>query len=441
MIFDVPFLRRGWVRKVVPTVIVLLMGYGSFLCYYSIGYSEIWRFHSHGVAIEFWCLIAICQCCIAWYWVFMFVIGPGRAPKFNLFDLYQTNIDRSNRQKIINRIQNHTNESRSGELTNSDQLDFTTGGDLETVSSNSSRLITVPDIFVCDQYGFPYYDSHTQSMTLSRSFYLKQLGYLVLKYDHYCVWVGTVIGQSNYLFFLKFMIWFWFFFVVAFVHLIRYTPSNVRRGEINHNFILGYILCVFWLLMLSGLLFVHLRYVVKNMTTLDEMTENQAKRYAKWMKKKNKDENRSPRKENGIRFVNVAHDNIRLVVPYDIKQGVFNMGFKKNWINLIFNGNRNHGYRGGYGSGQLVLAFLVFLCPFIDTYFAFKYNQVHLDDAESAPDLHLAKYMAYSSQFNEKFMDYVKTQIENKQCHLPLYIKIETEKATSDETRNVDPVS
>jgi palmitoyltransferase len=164
------------------------------------------------------------------------------------------------------------------------------------------------------------------------------------------------------------------------------------------------------------------------MTTLDEITENQAKKYTRWMKKKNKDENRSPRKENGIRFVNVAHDNIRLVVPYDIRQGVFNTGFKKNCINLIFNGNRNHGYRGSYGYGQLVLAFLIFLCPFIDTYFAFKYSQVHIDDSESAADHELAKYMAYSSQFNDEFMEYIKTQILNKQCHLPLYVKNETEK-------------
>lgn len=365
MLFDVALLRKHWVKPIVPVVIILLLGYGNFVGGYSLGYEEVWKHHSHGAAIVLWVLLGFCQVTFFVYWGLLVGIGPGKAPKFPMMDIYNT---------------------------------------------NDKNLMPQAEIFPCDQYGYPYYDSHTESLMLARSFYLKDAGYVVLKFDHYCVWVGVVVGQDNYLYFMKFIQWMWTYFLVFLIYLAIYAKSNVNRGEINHNFIPGFIFCGMWLLLLTAFVGVHIRYICINMTTLDEITIKQYRQYQYYQLNPTK-RRHTPRKEDGIRYVNVFRDNTRLVIAYDIHDGIYNMGYKKNWINLMFNGNRNQNFRGKYDTITLIKSFIVFLLPFIDLYYL-KSNTNK-------------SYQDYASEYNGEFLKYIDEKVRNKDCFLALYIKRE----------------
>lgn len=140
---------------IIPLGIVLGLGYLNFALNYSLGYQEIYIHHSHGVAITLWCLSGLCQAILFIYWGLILYVGPGKSPKFPLFDIYQ---------------------------------------------EGNKDILPLPDLFFCDKYGFPFYDSHTQSLRIERSFYSKYVGYNVLKFDHFCLWIGSSIGLTNYLF-------------------------------------------------------------------------------------------------------------------------------------------------------------------------------------------------------------------------------------------------
>lgn len=368
MIFDVPCLKSQLAKTVTPIAIVLLLGYCDFAVGWALGHQEIWRYHSHGVAITLWVLVGFCQVMVFIYWALIFIIGPGKHPILPLFDLFDT-------------------------------------GD--------PQLCPLPDMFNCDASGYPFYESLINSLVVPRSFFSKNVHYQVLKYDHYCVWIGMVIGELNYMFFLKFMQWFLTNFVIILVMTIRYTPANARHG-FNWNLLIIYIGLAFWIIMLVAMFGVHLRYVSLELTTLDELTVKQMHRWAK---------HRRGREELGIRYVNVAHGNDRRVVQFTAADRIYTKGFKQNWINMVFNGNRNHGYTKPYSTARLLLAWVITFLPLVDIPVVFLSRRRRLDP--EATDK-LAYYHQYSPEYSEEFRAYCRRQIDQGIAYRPTYMKIES---------------
>ncbi|KAK6458828.1 uncharacterized protein RJT20DRAFT_123923 [Scheffersomyces xylosifermentans] len=387
MIFDfVPLSRSRGVKLLTPIAVIFIIAALDYGTFWSLGHQEIYKRHSKGVAIALWVLVAFTQFNALLYWSLIFIMGPGKSPQFQPLDIYE---------------------------------------------SGDPELTPCPDMFFCDQYGFPTFNSHAQSIMVNRAFFSKDLGYNVLKYDHYCLWIGTVIGEPNYIFFMKYCQWFLSFFLIMMVFLIRYTPSNVASGEINHMFIPMYILGGLATLIIGALYAVHNRYVAINMTTLDEVTGNQRRAYAKYKQQTNP-RRPPPRKEEGIRYVNVKKDDLRLVVSYDVKQQLFNMGYKRNWINLVYNGNRNHGLPDDfYTTSRFISSLVIYILPYIDIYYAFKYAHRPELDCEGGSELERKrlKFESYGSQVNEEFRSYIYGKAERKECYIASYVSPQVQKS------------
>lgn len=377
---DTPLLHTVWAKRVVPIALVFILAYYDFASYYALGYQEIWKHHAHGSALCLWIISGICQFLMMVYWILILILGPGKSPKVAPFDLF----------------------------------------------ANNNELTKVPDIFFCDQYGYPYYCSQTQSIALPRTFYSKDLRYNTLKYDHYCVWIGTVVGRDNYVFFCKFIGWFLSFFLVTLVFLVRYTPSNAHRG-LNHNLIPLYVISAFGLLMVGALVAQNIRYISLNMTTLDDITLNQRKRYMRWKHKHQGTRvkrNKMPRVEKGDRYVNVKDsDGIRVVVKYDIEERPFDLGFKCNWINFALNGNRSTPAGRAYTSSELVTAFIVFLVPFSELFV----RKLFIEPTDL-----LERYLHDSDRISESFLEKIMEKVVRKDCYLPSYVRVETDSTGRD---------
>lgn len=393
MILSKQYLSTNYIKLIVPIVIFLGMGYFNYVVNYSLGYKLIYQHHSQASGIILWILMGILQLSLFTYWILIFLIGPGKSPIFPPLNLY-----------------NEVKESNKG-------------------------LISLPDLFFCDEQGFPYYCSHSNSMKLERSFFSKDVGYNVIKFDHYCIWIGHPIGQDNYLFFMKFTIYFLELFVISLIYLANYTKNSINQGEIDHNFIVLYIFSGLWILMIGGLLGIHLRYICLNMTTLDDITRNQRKRYNRWIEAKQNPKSSSswlngkaePRKELGKRYVNIKLNDSRVVITYYIDSNPFNMGIKKNWINLIFNGNRNHGLDELiYTTSKLIYSIMILLIPFIDIPLCFKNIKPFRYDLEQGindSEQLLLIYNTYSSKVNDEFFEMIDNKITNGEFTIPIYLQ------------------
>lgn len=189
--------------------------------------------------------------------------------------------------------------------------------------------------------------------------------------------------------------------------------------------------------MIGGLLGVHLRYICLNLTTLDDITRNQRKRYSRWLESQQNPKKSSmlndkvePRRELGIRYVNIKHENnSRVVITYYIDNiNPFNMGIRNNWINLVFNGNRNHGLDNLYYTNiRFIYSILYLLIPFIDIPICFKNRypfkkDIELGDIVDSNKL-LEIYNTYSSKVNDEFYEMIKLKISNGDFTTPVYLQ------------------
>lgn len=357
-------LQNVWVQKIVPVGIVLTMGYLSFASYYSLGYQEIYLHHSPSVAVSLWCLLAIFQALLVIYWTAIVLVGPGRVLPIKPYDLYGT-----------------------------------PGEDLSPM----------PSYFFCDEFGYPIWCSNCRSIKPARANHMKATGTCVPRADHFCIWVGTVIGKDNYILFIKFTMWFLLYFVVTLVYLACFTQSNIARGGdaslMNHNFIVLYIISGFWIIALSALIGSHLYYTLKNMTTIDDLAIKRASRY-KRLKKKPADTLKNPQHnyELGIRFINVAKDNLRLVVQCSVFDLFYNFGPKQNFINTFLYRTSTYFPQDDpkrYGWDKFFLSAMVLVVPLID--------------------LVLPRPGPEDVSLSPKFEAYLQEKISNRRCYLPQY--------------------
>jgi palmitoyltransferase len=60
------------------------------------------------------------------------------------------------------------------------------------------------DAFVCDSQGLPIWCSHCKNWKRDRTHHNQDVGRCTAKMDHFCPWVGGVVGERSYKFFIQF---------------------------------------------------------------------------------------------------------------------------------------------------------------------------------------------------------------------------------------------
>lgn len=325
MILDVAILRRTWAGKLVPLCVVLVLGYIDYAALYALGYREIYTHHAHKTAVSLWVLVSLTQALLFLYWGMIYGLGPGKCPQIPPYTL----------------------------------IDYDGSG-----SSDA------PLHFLCDDRGFPCFLLEAQSMIPPRGYWLRHTESMVPRFDHYCLWIGCVIGRGNYIQFLKFMVNFLAFFVIILLYLSIYTRQNHLRGVIDHNFIVLFVLSGFWIIMLLALIGQHVMYITQNRTTIEDLAKTNKTKYDLYQKRKErgKAHGRVPREELGKRYLNIESPRgSRCVVEFDVRERPYDMGWYQNWLNLVFNCNINHGFRHEeFSVFRLVWAVLVLTVPGLD---------------------------------------------------------------------------
>lgn len=343
-------------RLAVPVGLLLSFGYLDYAVGYVIGY-DVWP-TNHGAAAV-WAVLGYLQLTTIIYWARLFQ-GPGKLIKIEPYDLYE----------------------------------------------NSPDLHPPPDMFPCDADGFPYWCGVCQSLKAPRSFHLSDLGYCVPKFDHFCIWVGTVIGQENTLAFTRFLQHFAAMCITCIVFAAINFPSDFPH-HINLHYVAVMAYGSIALLMVMTLYVSQFRYIYYNMTMFDDLTRNQAKRYNRWKLRYHqvKDTNRGkrmrkhmPRKETGLRYVSVAYNGGRVVVAYKVLENPYDFGWKHNLVARV-TGNSNDGDISA-SWGSVVKSLVVLFIPYTE----------------------FPQHFGPPDTFGPKFTASINHKIENNQFTLPRYL-------------------
>ncbi|EXJ66023.1 uncharacterized protein A1O5_10637 [Cladophialophora psammophila CBS 110553] len=131
------------------------------------------------------------------------------------------------------------------------------------------------DVFVCGWDGRPPFCSTCYNYKLDRAHHCRELGRCVLKMDHFCPWVGGIVSETSFKYFIQFTFWAALFCLHTLVVMAYYFAR--RRSEEPGNFI-----NVHWILVLifAGLFFIFaagmcgssLQFAFLNSTTIENFT-------------------------------------------------------------------------------------------------------------------------------------------------------------------------
>lgn len=252
-------------------------------------------------------------------WILVHLVGPGslqvKVPPYNLHSYFK------NGQKYIEEQNQNVDYHDDIEKFTIDEIDDTIDG---------------PDIFLCNYQGFPPWCNVCQTIKVFRSHHSTDCTHCITCMDHYCTFLGGIIGQNNYRYFLLFIVSLDSSFILAFVSMMSY----IKR--LRHNFhwtmIVACALCLMFILMVTNLIGSNIEMIYHNETTIDALAKGDIKkairRYNRSLKK---GLHPSIADVDHIKiYVNIKHPNIsgiRLVVPLTSKDHPYNRG--SFWANLI----------------------------------------------------------------------------------------------------------
>lgn len=227
-------------------------------------YQEIYLQYNSNSGIALLVLFSIFELCVLLSWFMILIVGPGRAGKILPFCLETVS---SKNTSIPNGIPIPLEEN-----TKSNQSLGKTSVNIPDTKFIANRP---PEVFMCDDNGYPLWCSVCQSVKLDRVHHSAEMGYCVERMDHMCNWLGTVIGQQNHRFFIQIQIYFLALIILMTASIPVYLRKIYeRKNETSNSHIhltLLLVISVLWGVLLIPFFITHIRYIFQNTTTLEEI--------------------------------------------------------------------------------------------------------------------------------------------------------------------------
>lgn len=262
-----------------PVLVLLGMAYLSWAYSYYICWHEVYKHHSKATGIGLIVGNVVWICLIYFMWLEMAVVGAGKQPKVPVYKL------------------------------------------IEDGDDTSYRWVHPPEYFMCDAHGYPVWCSNCGSIKIDRSHHSSDLSYCVPRMDHFCTFLGIVIGKKNYRLFIQFCFWYLLYFIYIVVSMACFSDDyRIRRGSVNANIIVAYVASAGWIILIFALFSSHLYYILKNRTSIDDMAAKRSRR-----SKTLNDE-----------FINFSFEEKRYVLRMSsMNDCPWNKGFLQNWIEIM----------------------------------------------------------------------------------------------------------
>lgn len=245
MEFHWPRLRPpSWCRFVLPFIMYGLICYSTWSFSHKLCYDHVYKRHRRkDVAIGLICTVVFLDILLLVTWFQLAVlIGPGKQPKVPPFMIFP---------------------------------DEVSDGSSCSESGGHSSLIP-PICYQSDPNGYPIWCSICQSLKTERVHHSSYLGYCVPRFDHRCIWIGSVVGKDNYRLFFQFLVYFAVLSLIVLVSICVFIKQIIDGHEgggsrLSSNLIAALILSGFGLLMTASMVPTYIICIIQNKTFLEFM--------------------------------------------------------------------------------------------------------------------------------------------------------------------------
>ncbi|KAL4980512.1 Palmitoyltransferase pfa5 [Aspergillus desertorum] len=170
-----------------------------------------------------------------------------------------------------------------------DEVTDKPGGDMERALDDYTRPMVLPwdtagleyfykkDVFVCQPDGRPIYCSKCCHYKPDRTHHCREVDRCVRKMDHFCPWVGGVVSETSFKFFIQFVFYTALFCITVLVACAIYT-AELRRdtGDVNPHWAIGIGLSGFFGLFTFGMTLSSLQLAAFNLTTIENLNRRSA---------------------------------------------------------------------------------------------------------------------------------------------------------------------
>ncbi|KIX09511.1 uncharacterized protein Z518_00591 [Rhinocladiella mackenziei CBS 650.93] len=129
------------------------------------------------------------------------------------------------------------------------------------------------DVFVCGWDGRPPFCSTCYNYKPDRAHHCSELGRCVLKMDHFCPWVGGIVSETSFKYFIQFTFWAAWFCLNTLVFMAYYFAKRQREENfVNVHWILVLIFASLFLMFTAGMCGSSLQFAFLNSTTIENFT-------------------------------------------------------------------------------------------------------------------------------------------------------------------------
>lgn len=129
------------------------------------------------------------------------------------------------------------------------------------------------DVFVCGWDGRPPFCSTCYNYKPDRAHHCSEVGRCVLKMDHFCPWVGGIVSETSFKFFIQFTFWAALFCLHNMVVMAYYFAKRRREEQfINVHWILVLAFASLFFLFSAGMCGSSLQFAFVNSSTIENLT-------------------------------------------------------------------------------------------------------------------------------------------------------------------------
>ncbi|KAK9859705.1 hypothetical protein MYU51_013945 [Penicillium brevicompactum] len=133
------------------------------------------------------------------------------------------------------------------------------------------------DVFVCQEDGRPLWCSTCCQYKTDRAHHCRELGRCVRKMDHFCPWVGGVVSETSFKFFIQFVVYTCIYCTFALI-VSAYFTAEIRRntGGANAYWCVCIGLSALFAFFTAGMTLSSLQMGIFNITTIENLNRRTA---------------------------------------------------------------------------------------------------------------------------------------------------------------------
>jgi palmitoyltransferase len=162
--------------------------------------------------------------------------------------------------------------SEKEDASDADSEGYSPKGAFANAESYRVQDFWMKDVFICQHDGRPKFCSQCYNYKVDRVHHCSELGRCVYKMDHFCPWVGGIVSETSFKFFIQFTFWTALFCFFNLVQLAYFLAERQRHTSgVDVHWILGLAFSGLFFLFGAGMCGSSLQFAFENTTTIENI--------------------------------------------------------------------------------------------------------------------------------------------------------------------------